>query len=276
MISGRNNARKMLNNRIVSFLISLFILFCIFIPERSDASDGIKLYQRQFTIGGRIPAVMLLVGYQKDEKDLERLMDLVSSKANEAFSRLDWQNPGSDVSKINASAGQGAVQVSDEVASAFAQAKELGGWTDGAFDITYAGPGNWRDISVTGSNSSVELKKQGMQVRFDSMMEGFLADLMIRYINTANMKNAMVKVGNVFRGMGQSLGGPWKIQVQDDEGTYAHHALNLTVSNSGIATAAHGPSLQVGYHTDLPGNHHYNEERCTGTRNSTSGVCAGA
>ncbi|MFH1830038.1 MAG: FAD:protein FMN transferase [Pseudomonadota bacterium] len=238
MISGRKSTRKVWNSKIVSFACAIFILSVILLPARTHAQDGIKLYQRQVSVGGRLPATMLIVGLQKDAKDVEKLMDIVSSKATEAYMRLDWQNPSSDISRLNAGASQGPVQVSEEVAHAIAEAKEVSGWTDGAFDITYAGSGNWRDINVNEGNSSIELKKPGMQLRFDNMMEGFLAELMIRYINTANMHNAMVKVGNVFRGMGQSIGGPWKIQVQDDEGTFAHHALNLTVRNAGIAAVS--------------------------------------
>lgn len=237
MISGRKSVKRAWKNKFtLSCAVSIISVF--FAPALAHGADGIKLYQRQVHIGGRLPAVMLIVGWQKDSQDIEKLMDIVSSKATETFTRLDWQNPSSDISKLNQSAGQGPITVANDVAHAIAEAKTISGWTNGAFDITYAGSGNWRDIKVNEGNASVELKKTGMQLRFDNMMEGFIADLMIRYINTANMKNAMVKVGNVFRGMGQNIRGPWKIQVQDDEGTYAHHALNLTVANAGIATAS--------------------------------------
>jgi thiamine biosynthesis lipoprotein len=187
-------------------------------------------------MAGRSPAVILIVGWQKDEASVNRLMDAVSQRAAETFARLDWMNPASDVSRINASAGTSAVRVSSDVAEAFKEAKKISGWTKGAFDITYAGAGSYKDIKVGGN--SVELKKSGMQARFDPLMNGFLAEYMIRLIHTAGMQNAMVKVGNVFRGMGSGVSGPWKIQVQDDEGTYAHHALNLVVSNAGIATSS--------------------------------------
>ncbi len=200
--------------------------------------SGIKQYQRQFSIGGRLPAAILIVGYEKDAKDVERLFDLLIAKANESFARLDWQNPQGDVARINASAGSGSVKVSDDVTAAFKAAVQSAGWTGGAFDIVVAGDGSYKDISVNEGSSTVELKKSGMQVHLDNMVNGFLAEFLIRYINAANMQNAMVKVGNVFRGIGSAMYGPWKIQVQDDAGTFAHHALNLSVSNTGIATVS--------------------------------------
>ncbi len=236
MTSDRNSGKRAWSSRLAPALLCL-ILLAAAVPRAAQAQDGIKLYQRQF-MAGRSPAVILIVGWQKDSADVERLMDIVSQRASETFMRLDWQNPASDVGRINAGAGTGPVQVASDVADAFEEAKKVSSWTKGAFDITFAGPGSYKDIKVERGSSTVELKKSGMQARFDDFVEGFLAEYMIRMIHTANMQNAMVKVGGVFRGMGSGLAGPWKIQVQDDEGTFAHHALNLVVSNAGIATTS--------------------------------------
>jgi len=234
MISSRSSARRASISKIAAASAVIFMLAAL-IPLRAHAQDGVKVFQRQF-MAGRSPAVILIVGWQKDATDVERLMDMVSQRAAETFARLDWMNPASDVARINASAGTASVKVSTDVAEAFKEAKKIASWTKGAFDITYSGAGSYKDIDVGGD--SVELKKSGMQARFDPLMDGFLAEYMIRMIHTAGMQNAMVKVGNVFRGMGSGLTGPWKIQVQDDEGTFAHHALNLVVSNAGIATSS--------------------------------------
>ena len=234
MISSRRSARRAWANRLVGAFAILFIL-AVLLPVRAQAQGGVKLFQRQL-MAGRSPAVILIVGWQKDQESVNRLIDVVSQRAAETFARLDWMNPASDVSRINASAGTAAVRVSPDVAEAFKEAKKISSWTKGAFDITYAGSGSYKDIKA--GKNSVELKKSGMQARFDPLIEGYLAEYMIRLIYAAGMQNAMVKVGNVFRGTGSGVSGPWKIQVQDDAGTYAHHALNLVVSNAGIATAS--------------------------------------
>lgn len=226
-----------MTKRLLAPLLTVATLLSL-TPAGAQAEDGIKVFQRQLMIGGRIPSVILVVGWQKDAPDVEKLMDIVSSRATESFMRLDWQNPASDVARINASAGQDPVKVSEDVAHAFEEAKTISNWTGGAFDITASGAGSWKDIKVDLGASTVELKRSGMQARFDPLVEGFLAEYLIRMISGANMHNAMVKVGSVFRGVGQGLAGPWKIQVQDDEGTFAHHALNLVVSNAGIATVS--------------------------------------
>lgn len=219
-------------------LTTLALLASACLPLTSLAQGGIERYTRQFTIGGRLPGAILLVGWSKDAKDIQKLLDLVIARANESFGRLDWRNRTSEVARLNASAGKGAFRVSGDVLAAFQAAQKVSRLTGGAFDIAYSGPGNYRNIKL--KSSAVEFNKPGMRVSFDPIMEGFLADLILRYIYASNMRNAIVKVGNVFRGMGQDLRGPWKIQVRDNEGTYAHHALNLTIGNTGVATISAG------------------------------------
>lgn len=230
---GRKKPR--ISRRIAAITALLSVIMLI---SPSAVAQGIEQFQKHTSIGGRLPTSILILGWKQDEPDIDKLFDIVIGRTNEVFYKLDWQNPQGEVARINANAGIGQVLVSPEVLAAFQAAKKSSEWSNGAFDIAYAGQGNYRDIKIKSGESAVELKKSGMQVRFDSMMEGFLADLMLQYIYTANMRHAIVKVGGVFRGMGKSLYGPWKIQVEDDAGMFAHHALNLTVVNTGVATVS--------------------------------------
>ncbi|MFH0799406.1 MAG: FAD:protein FMN transferase [Pseudomonadota bacterium] len=234
MIFGRNRSKR----RGISSLALLLSICAFMFPASALAQAGFRQYDRQFVIGGRLPAAIILVGLAQDSVNVGKLLDIVAGKAGESFSRLDPQNPAGDVAKVEAKAGQGGVQVSDDVFAAFETAAQVSDWTKGAFDIAYAGEGNWHDIKISKGSSTVELKRSGMKIRFDPMIDGFMAELIARYLYTANIQNAIVKVGNVFRGIGSSLAGPWKIQVQDDAGTFARHALNLTIENIGAATVS--------------------------------------
>jgi FAD:protein FMN transferase len=243
MTCARSRTKSGWSNSLALLLV-LAVLFtaasAIAAPEPTPAPappEGIKQYQREFRVGGRVPAAILIVGWEKDAKDVERLMDIVSAKANESLARLDWRNAESDVGRINAQAGKGPVKVSEDVVAAIEAAQKVANWTGGAFDVV-GGAGSYRDIAVNEGAQTVELKKAGMQLNLDPIADGFLAELMLRYIFAASMQNAMVKVGNTFRGIGTAIMGPWRIQVQDDSGTFAHHALNLTVANTAIATVS--------------------------------------
>lgn len=233
MISNRKNAKRI---RIYSLLVTIITLS--FLSTTGFAEGSMQQFQREFLLGGNLRGTILLVGWSKDAADVEKLFDIVVAKANESYARLDYQNTAGDVAQLSASAGQGPKKVSDDVFAAFEAAQKVSDWTGGLFDIAYGGEGGWRDIKLNKGASTVELAKSGMKIRFDQIMSGFLAEYIARLIYTANMQNAIVKVGNVFRGLGSGLNGPWKIQVQDDSGTFAHHALNLTVANTGVATVS--------------------------------------
>jgi thiamine biosynthesis lipoprotein ApbE len=75
-----------------------------------------------------------------------------------------------------------------------------------------------------------------MRVDFAPIIEGFLADYIIKLVYTAGMRNALVRVGGVFRGVGQAPNGPWMIEVQENFASAVQHALKLTVVNTGIAS----------------------------------------
>jgi len=236
MTCARRDARKPAKCRRIAVAIAFSAI--LILKTSSALAQGIEEFQKHATIGGRLPVSVLMVGWTQDGADIQKLFDIVIAKANEVFGRLDWRNPRGEVARVNASAGAGPVQVSPEVFSAFQAAKKVSKWSKGAFDITYAGPGNYRDIKISKGKYTVELTKPGMKVYFDGIMEGFLADLMIRYLYTAGMRHAIVKVGSVFRGMGKTVNGPWKVQVQDDSGMFAKHALKLTVVDTGVATVS--------------------------------------
>ncbi len=205
-------------------------------PALSPAQDaGAQQFQQTFSVRGRTAGTLIILGHPSDAASIQKLADMAIAEANRVYDLLDASNPASEVAKLNATGGGGKQKVSWQVADAFKAAKKAAQWTKGAFDVIVVG-GDHNSFSVDDKDNTVEFKKSGMEARFDQIIEGVLADYLITLINQANMQNAMVRVGNVFRGIGQSLHGPWKIQVQEDSSAYARHALNLTVSNTGIAT----------------------------------------
>lgn len=216
-----------------------FLFACaVLVASPAFAQGGLRQFARDTTIGGRHSASILIVGWEKDARDIERLLDVVTSKASEAARKLDSADPTSELAGLMARAGSGGMPVSEDVAFAFEEALQVASWTGGRFDIVLGGAGNWKDIKLNKSARTVELARPGMQIRFDPIISGYLAEVMLRLVVASGMQNAIVRVGNVFRATGSGLHGPWKIQVQDDAGTFARHALNLTVQNTGIATVS--------------------------------------
>lgn len=217
------------------FFASLLLCFSTIGSPVNAQESGVQQFQQNFSIRGRIGGTIIILGLPSDAANIQKLADMVISEAERTYDLLDASNPSSEVAKLNASGGSGRQKVSWQVADAFKAAKKVAKWSGGAFDVVAVG-GDYKSISVDDKDDTVEFKKSGMEARLDAIMEGFLADYMVTLINQANMKNAMVRAGNVFRGIGVSTRGPWTIQVQEDSSAYARHALNLTVSNTGVAT----------------------------------------
>lgn len=228
--------------------IKVIAVFFVFLSSFAFAEGGVvREFERRFSIGGKIPGALIIVGWSNDAREIAKLADFIITKVGETHARLDWQNPSSDVARLNAASGSGPVEVSGDVISAFEAARKLSEWTDGAFDIAYAGRGTWKNIRVRKKESTVELKKKDMSVRFDPIIAGFLAEMTARYIAAGGMNNALIKIGSSFRGVGNSPSGPWRIQIQDSDGATAphqtvqgtaYHGLELSIGNTGVATVS--------------------------------------
>lgn len=204
------------------------------------AEDTPREFQQVFSIGGRISAAAIIVGWPRDEANIKKLVDIAAGHANEALLTID-----ADIRRINEASPRTAVAIGWQTAEYLSKAQEVARWTD--TDILAAAPSRnaAKALSLDAKARTATRTSPDVAVAGSAIIEGYLADLMIRYINAGGMNNALVRVGNVFHGLGQSLHGPWKIQVQEDSTAYAKHSLNLTVSNIGIATVSA---------TQLPGN----------------------
>jgi thiamine biosynthesis lipoprotein ApbE len=237
--SGVRNQKSEVGNRRSRFrlLASGFCLlsFLIVASTATPQEAAPQQFQQNFSIRGRINGTIIVLGWPADAANIQKLADMVIAEAQKTYDALDASNPSSEVARINAAAGTGKQKASWQVVDAYKAAKKVAEWSRGAFDVVVVG-GDYKSIGIDDKENTVELKKSGMETRFDPIMEGILADYMITLINQANMRNAMVRAGNVFRGSGMSTHGPWAIQVQEDSASYARHALNITVSDKGVAT----------------------------------------
>lgn len=209
------------------------VVAALCLPAPAFAQGAVRQFSRQAMIGGRLPASIILFGGAAYAAETEKVIDIVLQRANDTYARLDAANPASDISQL---AAQGSVQTTGEVASALESAKKVCEWTNGAFEIVASGGGSCKDLKI--GESSVQFKASGAKLDLTPIMSGFMAEMMSKLLAAAGIQDSIVKVGLVFRGRGQRMAEPWKIQVEDDAGTFARHALNLTVVNSGIATVS--------------------------------------
>ena len=212
--------------------IAAAFLMMILFAQKGYGSE-VKQYQHAVTIGGNISGTVIIVGLVSDDSKIQQLINYVVDMANEANNAVK-----SDIGKLNSAEPGTSIQVSWQTAELLSKGKKISEWTSTDILSAENSTGSHKDISVDEKGRSVSIKKAGIKINPSPIISGYLADILIRYINSAGMQNAMVRVGNVFRGMGSGTHSPWKIQVQEDSSTYAKHALNIIISDSGAATVS--------------------------------------
>jgi thiamine biosynthesis lipoprotein len=164
------------------------------------------------------------------------------------FDRLDalmsmWKE-GSDVLRINASAGKGAVPVSTEVREVLHASQEVSDWTAGKFDVTFAAlSGLWkfdqdidgriptrseiaprlplidyRELRIDDRAGTVGLARAGMAVNLGGIGKGYAIDRAVTILRGAGLSDFMIQSGGDLFVAGRRGERPWRVGIQDPRG----------------------------------------------------------
>jgi len=167
------------------------------------------------------------------------LYDVIYLRLKEIEELMSPRVDGSDISRINASAGIAPVTVDEEVFDLVERAVHFAEISEGAFDPTI-GPlvslwaigtnphvpsqqeidavlplVNWRDIELDREQRAVFLKRKGMALDLGGIAKGYAVEEAGNFVKAAQLKRALINFGgDVFiHGAGQD-GGGWKIGVR--------------------------------------------------------------
>ena len=159
---------------------------------------------------------------------------------------LNNYDPASDVSLINAAAGNAAVKISPETFFALSDAKKYARLSQGAFDFTVGPlialwgfnqeqPGlsgsepddtliaqvkrlvdyNALRLSQGPSGASARLKHSGMRIDTGAFGKGFAADRAMHFLQKKGIKSALVAAGGTICAIGLKPDGqPWQIGIR--------------------------------------------------------------
>jgi thiamine biosynthesis lipoprotein len=175
-----------------------------------------------------------------------------AAKAAEAMfaeiKRLDKEMttwlPDSDLSKINAAAGDKPVKVSDETIAVIARAVDVSKRSDGVFDITvqafhglwkfdedmdYTLPDQaevkkrlaligWKGIVVNKANKTVFLKRKGMAITLGGIAKGYAVDKCVALLEARGFTDFMVQAGGDMYVAGSKGKDPWIVGIRDPRG----------------------------------------------------------
>ena len=205
-------------------LIIFALLFC---ATTAHAQGGAKEYRHPLGIGAGIGGEIVIVGLASGKKDIDKLVQLVTQRAQEAQRTIT-----TDIARINAD-GQGQYTVGWSTAQCLAAAKKVSKRTK--VDIMTL-TGSYKGVAINEKTPTVTIKKPDTTVSCKRIMNGYMAGLVAGYIYATGMHNAFVRVGNSYRGMGRGIYAPWKMQVQENTTRFAKRALDIQLTDTGGAT----------------------------------------
>jgi thiamine biosynthesis lipoprotein len=250
---------------LLGVLIFLLLLSLIIVIYRRTAGTGYfaKPHGRESFAMNTLVRVLLYSA--KNADDAERVLDGAFDLIDSMDGRFSMYRASSDVSLINAGAGERSVRVSRDVFDVAAEAKSLAKLTDGAFDPT-VGPLSllWR---VSGKGESrgalpgvseiknalslvdygklvliqpdeVFLEKRGMALDLGGIAKGYASEAVGDYLRSNDIKSALIDLGgNILVVGGRPDGTPWRIGIQHPFRPRGESICSVAVSDESVITA---------------------------------------
>ncbi len=190
-----------------------------------------------------------------------------TARVFDEFDRLDrllsvW-HPDSDVSRLNASAGQGPVRVGPETRRVLQAAVEAGRQTDGKFDVTFGALTDvWRFdhdqdnrvptssevaarlpfvdsafLSVDDSQGTAQIQRAGVRVHLGGIGKGYAIDRAAALLRDAGFQHFLLQAGGDLYAAGTRGDRPWRVGVHDPRGSDGDTFATLDVRDETFSTS---------------------------------------
>jgi len=203
-----------------------------------------------------------LTAWTADNEGAVRAFDRVFDEFDRLDRLLSVWHPDSDVSRVNAAAGRGPVEVDPVVIEAIETGRQVGEWTDGKFDITFGALSSlwkfdhdqdnvipprdavrkglplvdFRAIAVDPVKHTVFLKRAGMRLHLGGIGKGLAVDRAAAILRAHGLNDFMIQSGGDLYVGGRRGDRPWRGGIKDPRADRLFAALNLqdeTLSTSG-------------------------------------------
>lgn len=208
-------------------------------PPPADASR--KLVHTDKAMGTIVQVTL----WTDDEAEAAEAAQAVFAEFRRLDAMMTTWTPDSEISKINAAAGNGKpVAVSDEAFAVIARAVEVSKASRGVFDITvgaYAGlwkfdedmdgaiPDpkevaarkklvNWKDIVLDKRKKTVRLKRAGMKITLGGIAKGYAVDKAAALLEGKGFPDFILQAGGDMYVAGAKRDAPWVVGVRDPRG----------------------------------------------------------
>ena len=238
------------SRRLSPLSLCVSLLLCLATPLTARAD----WYRQQADIMGTRVAVEL---WHSDSAVAERCSAKVFSEMERIDARMSSYKANSELSRINANAASGEVELSAELQHLISRSIHFSEISHGAFDITYASVGyrydyrkrqqpsaewlaeklpaiDYRHIQLNGDK--IHFSDAAVRIDLGGIAKGYAVDRAIDLLRQCGINRAMVSAGGDSRIIGDHDGRPWIIGVQhprDPDGI----ALRLPLSDPAVSTS---------------------------------------
>lgn len=184
----------------------------------------------------------------------------VRDEMNRIHKIIDVNDPGSEISRINAHASAGPVSMDAELYGLIVKALRFGRVTRGAFDITFASVGflydydkrvrpnqeqteralqavDYRLVKTNRRNRSVEFLKPGMKIDISGIAKGHAVDRAIKMLQACGATHALVSAGGDTRALSDHRGKPWVVEIRNPHAADKDVLVRIPLDDNAISTS---------------------------------------
>ena len=214
-------------------------------------------------VGVAMGSELRLTTWAEDETAARAAFDAVFAEFERLEAQMSTWRPGSDVLRINAAAGDRAVQVAPDVRDVLRLARQISEWTDGTFDVTFGAltdvwkfdhdqdntiPSaeairarlpliDYRQIEIDDRAGTVFLKRKGMKIHLGGIGKGYAVEHAVSILRRAGLRDFMIQAGGDLYVGGHKNGRPWRLGINDPRGPEGRSFASLDVSDSTFSTS---------------------------------------
>ncbi len=214
-------------------------------------------------VGVAMGSELRLTTWAEDETAARTAFDAVFAEFERLEAQMSTWRPGSDVLRINAAAGDHAVQVAPDVRDVLRVARQISEWTEGTFDVTFGAltdvwkfdhdqdntiPSaeairarlpliDYRQIEIDDRAGTVFLKRKGMKIHLGGIGKGYAVEHAVSILRRAGLRDFMIQAGGDLYVGGHKDGRPWRLGINDPRGPEGKSFASLDLSDSTFSTS---------------------------------------
>jgi thiamine biosynthesis lipoprotein len=233
---------------------------CVESTPVTAPADTARLIERSRVTMG---SLLTLTAWTADEPAALAAFEAVFDE----FDRLDalmsvWKD-GSDIVRLNQAAGRAPVPVHEDVRSVLQTAIQIGDWTGGTFDVTFAALADiwkfdhdqdnrvpsaadiaarlplidYQQIVIDHAAGTAFIRRAGMRVHLGGIGKGFAVDRGVRLLRSRGLSDFMIQSGGDMYIAGRHGDRPWRVGIRDPRGADGSTFATLDVTDVAVGTS---------------------------------------